>query len=189
MHRDRDAPGRASAVLSSSRHLARVMLALDVARTEVSAMLRFSKIVVGIDFSHPSLMALDQTVGLASQLGASVLLVHALEHPVITFPEETASDRGLPDRLACAQAALMAVMEDRASSGVTFEPVVRVGKAWQEIEYVADETGADLIVLGVSTHRRSVLRTLLGDNVTTTVVRTARTPVLTICSGPGERPS
>jgi nucleotide-binding universal stress UspA family protein len=145
-------------------------------------MLTLSKIVVGVDFSAPSLRALDETLELAGRLGASVVVVHALEHPVITFPEEMALESGLRERIASAEASLRSVLDDRADRGVTLEPVVRVGKAWQQLEGVAEEEGAGLIVLGGSTDPRSVLRTLLGDNVTTTVVRTAHTPVLTIRS-------
>jgi nucleotide-binding universal stress UspA family protein len=145
-------------------------------------MLTLSKIVVGIDFSAPSLRALDATLELAERVGASVLVVHALEHLVITFPEDMASEGSLRDRIAAAEATLHSLLDDHAHRGVPLEGVVRVGKAWQEIEEVAEAAGAGLIVLGVSSGERSVLRTLLGDNVTTTIVRTARTPVLTIRS-------
>ena len=148
-------------------------------------MLALKKIVVGVDFNPASLQALDHAIELAERLGARVLVVHALESPPILFPEDMAPDSALPGRIATAEAALRDVLVDRADRGVMLEPTVRVGKAWQQIEAVADETGADLIVLGAASDRRGVLRTLLGDNVTTTVVRTARKPVLTV-RGPEE---
>jgi nucleotide-binding universal stress UspA family protein len=56
--------------------------------------------------------------------------------------------------------------------------VVRQGSAWREIDDVAREMRADLIVLG--THgRRGVARVILGS-VAEKVVRTSPVPVLTV---------
>ena len=151
-------------------------------------MLNLSKIVVGVDFGAPSLAALDDAIELAARLGAKVLVVHAFEDTVVTFPEDMGADSGMRERLASAEATLRALLADRADRGVALEPSLRVGKAWQQIEAVAEEVGAGLIVLGAANDRRGVLRALLGDNVTTTVVRTAHTPVLTIRS-PEEAPT
>jgi nucleotide-binding universal stress UspA family protein len=148
-------------------------------------MLALKKIVVGVDFNPASLRALDHAIELAERLGARVLAVHALETPPILFPEDMPTDSSLQKRVATAEAALRDVLADRTDRGVLLEPTVRVGKAWQQIEAVADESGADLIVLGAASDGHGLLRTLLGDNVTTTVVRTARKPVLTI-RGPEE---
>ncbi len=145
-------------------------------------MLSLTKIVVGIDFNGPSLRALDHAIELASRLGARVFVVHAVDTPILTFPDDMGTDSGLPRRIAAAEAALRSVLADRTERGVTLEPVLRVGRAWQQIEAVADENGAGLIVLGATNEEHGALRTLLGDNVTTTVVRTAHKPVLTIRS-------
>jgi nucleotide-binding universal stress UspA family protein len=144
-------------------------------------MLSISRIVVGVDFTAPSLRALDDAIELAARVHASVIVVHVIERPAV-FPEELSSDVELPNRITAAEGALRAIIRERRDQHVALAPVLRVGKAWHEIEAVADEQDADLIVLGIATDRHGLLSTLLGDNVAATVVRTAHKPVLTIRS-------
>jgi nucleotide-binding universal stress UspA family protein len=146
-------------------------------------MMTISKILVPIDFSETSLKALDQAMELAATVGAMVIVMHAYEIPTMGLglvPEATfvasASDAG---RIASiAQSALRGVVDAHADRGVIIESVLREGPAWREIDAVAEEMGADLIVIG--THgRRGIVRALLGS-VADKVVRLAHRPVLTI---------
>jgi nucleotide-binding universal stress UspA family protein len=141
-------------------------------------------IVVGVDFTPHSLDALDDAIDLASQLGASIVAVHACDLPTaMAFPEQLSTvDPDLTQRaLEEASTRLQGVVRERADRGVAIESVLRFGKAWEQIEVVAEERDAGLIVVGAGSHR-GALRALLGQNVATTIVRTARTPVLAICS-------
>jgi nucleotide-binding universal stress UspA family protein len=140
-----------------------------------------SKILAPVDFSDASLRALDDAIDLAAKLGASVVVMHAYEIPVVGLLPEGAiiATAEQAARIASiAEDSLRETVESRANRGVKIESVLREGPAWQEIDAVADQIGADLIVLG--THgRRGILRALLG-NVAEKVVRTAHQPVLTI---------
>jgi len=142
---------------------------------------KIDKILVPVDFSEASLQALDDAIAWAAALGASVVVMHAYQLPVVGLLPAGAFMVGVDDgqRLAATvESALRGVVESRARPDVHVELIVRQGPAWQEIDRVAEEIGADLIVLG--THRRrGLVRALLGS-VAERVVRTAHAPVLTI---------
>jgi nucleotide-binding universal stress UspA family protein len=139
------------------------------------------KILVPVDFDEASLRAVDGAIDLAATLGASVVLMHAYEVPIVAlFPEGPLTSPAVDSaRLAENSAgALRALAEARAGRGVPVEIAVREGVPWQQIEEVADEVDADLIVMGTK-GRRGILRALFGS-VAEHVVRTAHQPVLTI---------
>jgi nucleotide-binding universal stress UspA family protein len=149
-------------------------------------MKKISKILVPIDFGEISLNALDDALDLALQLGAQVTVMHAYEIPMVgmlpegVFMATAAEAAGLASTAA---SGLRAAVESRASRGVKLESVLREGPAWREIDAVADEMGADLIIMG--THgRHGILHALLGS-VAEKVVRTARRPVLTVPAAAG----
>jgi nucleotide-binding universal stress UspA family protein len=144
------------------------------------------KILVPIDLGETSLRALDDAVDLAKALGATVIVMHAYEIPVVGFSDGallTSAD--VAGRIAtAAQTALEGAAKARADRGVKLETVLRSGIAWEEINAVAETSSADLIVIG--THgRRGLARALLGS-VAEKVVRTAAKPVLTIRGPAGE---
>jgi nucleotide-binding universal stress UspA family protein len=146
-------------------------------------MLRLTKILVPIDFSDTSLAALRESIELARSFGASLVVMHAYELPVMglgVVPEATyvlaSADA---DRIAAvAAAALVAVAREYADCGVPIEWLLREGPPWREIDVVAEHTGADLIVLGTRA-RRGFLHALFGG-VADRVVRSTHTPVLTL---------
>jgi nucleotide-binding universal stress UspA family protein len=144
-------------------------------------MKKISKILAPIDFTEASLHALDDAIDLAAKLEASVVVMHAYEIPVMGLLPEGAIIASAEEAArvsSSAETSLRLAVESRTNRGVKLESVLREGPAWQEIDAVADEIAADLIVMG--THgRRGILRALLG-NVVEKVVRTAHQPVLTI---------
>jgi nucleotide-binding universal stress UspA family protein len=149
------------------------------------SMLSFQRILVATDFSETSNRALDYAVGLAQKFGATVTLMHAYEIPVFGFPDGAMiATVDVASRIStAAQQALAAAAESRAASGVKIETTLRDGVAWEEVNRVAEEAGADLIVIG--THgRKGLARALLGS-VAENIIRTAKRPVLTI-HGPRE---
>jgi nucleotide-binding universal stress UspA family protein len=77
-----------------------------------------------------------------------------------------------------AQEALHRAVGDVKAKGVAVEGILRNGVPWEEINAVAEESKADMIVIG--THgRKGLARALLGS-VAENVIRTAKVPVLTI---------
>ena len=143
-------------------------------------MKRIQRIVVATDFSEIADQALDHAIDLAEQLGASVTLVHAYELPMYGFPDGaliTSAD--MAGRImAIAQEGLTASVERFRARGVPLRPVLRTGVPWEEINAVAADESADLIVVG--THgRRGLSRALLGS-VAERLIRTATRPVLVV---------
>jgi nucleotide-binding universal stress UspA family protein len=138
------------------------------------------QILVGTDFSETSLFALDHAVDLAARLGASVLVVHALEVPLYAYPD--AGMRRLADVdvpfLRAAEESLAAAVAARRSRGVPLEGIVRKGAPWKVIEAVAEERDAAYVVVG--THGRSALPRMLLGSVAERVVRTCNRPVLVV---------
>ncbi len=134
------------------------------------------------DFDETSELALDKAIELAGKLAAKIVVAHVYSLPVYTFPEGSSLIPSAEDaaRLAdAAQRSLDQVLERRrATPGVEISGVLRAGVPDEEICRLADEIGADMIVIG--THRRgAVARALLGS-VAQRVVRAAKVPVLTL---------
>ena len=143
-------------------------------------MLAIKKVLVPIDFTETSDKALDFAIDLAFKLDASVAVMHSYEIPVMGFPDGAlVATVDVATRIAdAARKGLDAAIQARASRGVQLTAILRDGVAWEEIRAVAEETHADLIVIG--THgRRGIARALLGS-VAENVIRTVKTPVLTI---------
>ncbi|AUX36681.1 MULTISPECIES: universal stress protein [Sorangium] len=134
------------------------------------------------DFDETSERALDTAIELARKLPAKVVVSHVYSVPVYTFPEGSSLIPSAEDasRLAeAAQRSLDQVLERRrAVTDVEISGTLRAGVPDEEICRLADEIGADMIVIGTHT-RGAVARALLGS-VAQRVVRTAKVPVLTI---------
>jgi nucleotide-binding universal stress UspA family protein len=149
-------------------------------------MKRLERIVVGTDFSDLAESAVDQAVELAELVGAAVTIVHAYELPMLSLPDgvvvstaEVAT--GLTENAA---KRLKASAERQKDSKVSIGTVLRMGAAWDELNAIAADEQADLIVVG--THgRRGVSRALIGS-VAERVVRTATVPVLVLHAAPAK---
>ncbi len=138
------------------------------------------RILVATDFTATSNLALDWAIELAAPLGASVTVMHAYEIPVIGFPDGALiATSEVAARLGeAARAALESAIEQRQGRGVALVGTLREGVPWEEINAVAEEIDADLIVIG--THgRRGIARALLGS-VAENVIRTSHRPVTTL---------
>lgn len=143
-------------------------------------MLNVHRIVVPVDFTETSETALDYAIELAKKFGSSITVLHAYEIPVFGFPDGAliATADVAANISSAAQQALGRMVDARQNTGVAVEAILRDGVAWEEINRVAEERKADLIVLG--THgRRGLARALLGS-VAENVIRTAKVPVLAL---------
>jgi nucleotide-binding universal stress UspA family protein len=140
----------------------------------------FKKILVPVDFDEPSQRALAYAVELAKPLGAEITILHAYELPYYGFPDGALiATAEMAGRILVGAQSAVAEMADRhENAGVAIKTLVREGPAPEEIDSVAKEIGADLVVMG--THGRRGLRRALLGSVTETVVRTSSRPVLTV---------
>jgi len=82
------------------------------------------------------------------------------------------------DALAEQGEAIVSAVADKVEGDVPVETAVLSGNAYERILEYAEETGADLLVMG--THGRTGVDRYLLGSVTEKVVRTADIPVLTV---------
>ena len=140
----------------------------------------FKRILVPTDFSVAATMALEVAVDLARKYGGTITLLHVHEVPLYPYPElGVLADIDLvtPVREA-AQKELARAFSALVARGVEARPQLACGVVWSEILWEAEQSRADLIVMG--THgRKGVMHALLGS-VAEKVVRTAPIPVLTV---------
>ena len=135
------------------------------------------RIVVPIDFSEPSLHALQFAALLAAQSGAALLPVYVAEHVVyfdetLAFPEHHVLEQ-MKEKLA-------QLAREQVSEEVPVFPHVEKGKPWAEIIRLAEQHEADLIVLG--THGRTGLQHWLLGSTAERVVQHSSCPVLVVPS-------
>jgi nucleotide-binding universal stress UspA family protein len=151
-------------------------------------MKRIQRIVVATDFSDIASHALDEAMDLAEQLGAKITLVHSYEIPVYGFPDGilVASSDVAASLTEGGQRGLEAAIAKRKSRPVEITPLLRCGPPWEEVNTVASDVNADLIVVG--THgRRGFARAMLGSTAER-IVRTATRSVMVVHGGQS-RPS
>lgn len=138
--------------------------------------LRFKSLLVPVDFSGPSLKALDYALGLAAEFGSQLRLLHVLEPSAVfnsDYPAYATWDRvavnGAKIRL---DALIHKKFGDLDSAGAD----VRLGRAYKIICAKARKEKTDLIILG--THGLTGLKRLFLGSTTEKVVRHAPCSVL-----------
>jgi nucleotide-binding universal stress UspA family protein len=149
----------------------------------------FVRILVPVDFSTHSEMAVRYATALAKQSGGSVELLHVLEHPVMS--DVWSSEVYVPDLpeirerlVADAEARLATYRESIRNEGVPTMTTVRSGQAAHVIVEYGTAAGSDLVVMG--THGRTGLPHLFMGSIAERVVRTAPCPILTVRATAGK---
>jgi nucleotide-binding universal stress UspA family protein len=137
--------------------------------------LRFTKILVPVDFSEASRKALPYAVSLAREFGAGLRLLHVVE-PSAYYPFDQAHSKTMEAQLTKRMSARLDLMLQSYTIDATTQ--VRVGSAFQEIVQEAADQNADLIVL--STHGHSGLKHVFLGSTAEGVVRHAACPVLVV---------
>jgi nucleotide-binding universal stress UspA family protein len=122
------------------------------------------------DFSEDSPRALEYALSLAMQYRAELSLLHVVE--------SARSEEGFEQQRENALASLQAGLPSEASDWATVVPVVRAGKAYQEIIQHAKDTASDLIVMGV--RGRNAVDLALFGSTTQRVVQLGPCPVLVV---------
>ena len=103
-----------------------------------------------------------------------------LEIPIIGFPDRAlVATADIATQIASAsRAGIDSACARRKGAKVKMNSILRDGVTWEEIDKVADEIGADLVVIGAD-GRRGIARALLGS-VAKNIIRTSHHPVLAI---------
>jgi|SRR5579864_277361 len=142
------------------------------------AQMKIKSILVPLDFSRPSMVALDYAAELARSFAATIHLLH------VSAPDEAAPTgaahlmRQAAESLMSAREKLAQTQEKHPSPFWPANSHVRSGEPYQEICNQAREVGADLIVLATRGH--SGLKRILLGSTAERVVRLAPCPVLIV---------
>ncbi len=141
------------------------------------------KILACIDFTPAADTVVDVVGGLASSSAGAIVLLHvAAPEPAFVGYDDEGGPRSREDRaeqLDHERARIDQQAAILAKRGVeTTETIMRIGATTDTILEVADEIGADVVVVG--RHRHGRLHDLLLGNTATEVVERSRRPVLII---------
>ena len=142
----------------------------------------FERILCGVDFSAPSLKAVEVALSIAQEGCAEITLLHVMEglppfqleaqgFDVKRYREVVEGDL---------KAQLKRVVPEGAKDWCKPSTLVVEGKPWQALLDVAADRRADLVVLGV--HGRNPLDVMLFGSTTHHVIRGASAPVWTVRS-------
>jgi nucleotide-binding universal stress UspA family protein len=139
-----------------------------------------NQILVPVDFSPPSVLAVNHGVAFARKLKARLTLLHVVTPwagQLYTLAGEAEQMR--KEREEWAQNMLPSLIgpEDQDDLDVRF--VVKAGAIENVIESFVHEGEADLVVMG--THGRGLFARLLLGSVTQALLRRLGVPVLTVC--------
>ncbi len=150
----------------------------------------YRKIVVPLDGSELAEEAFREAVPLARAFGAELVLVGVLDLTAGMY--DVYAEAFDPVDLRTQLEKFLTGALDRArerveAEGVKARSVFRVGVPHEEIAAVAEEEGADLVVM--TTHGRKGLSHLLLGSVTEKVIRTAPCPVLVVRPREGSKDS
>ena len=149
------------------------------------------RIVVPVDFSGPSEVALRCATAFAARLGGKIALVHVIE-PGRVVGELSESDTRMTEIQRLVEEELCSLasrcsLADRSGEPALFDEVeVRTGRPFQQIGQAASELGGDLIV--ISTHGYTGLEYVLLGGTAERVIRHAPCPVLVVRRQDGRAP-
>jgi nucleotide-binding universal stress UspA family protein len=136
----------------------------------------FETILLAVDGSQSSDVATQTAIGFAAKTGASVEVVHVREHDVIVSKAGSGPDLETREE---AGVLLSGVVDKLKDAGLTAHGTVRqatTSRVAHEIIAVADEAGADLIVVG--NRGLSSFSGMLLGSVSNKLVHLAGRPVL-----------
>jgi nucleotide-binding universal stress UspA family protein len=142
--------------------------------------MRIAKVLVPVDFSPPSTVAVNHAVLLARRFRAKLTLLHVIEPStalMYTFPiESEAAERQRCER---AERMLSAMLGSEDQDDLDLETAVAVGNIPTEIATAVHEQHADIVVMG--THGRGLVGRWLIGSVTQSLLRKIDVPILTVC--------
>ncbi|MBN4072241.1 universal stress protein [Flavobacteriales bacterium AH-315-E23] len=132
-------------------------------------------ILVPIDFTDITIVALDQAVNLAKVIGAEVTLVNVAEDHGLFNKYISSSESG--DYKKETEKKLKNLVSDRSDSGVAMHTMQAHGKIYAKINEIAEMINATLILMGTSGSLG--LMKFIGSN-TLRVIRESKIPVISI---------
>jgi nucleotide-binding universal stress UspA family protein len=137
------------------------------------------KILIPVDFSEHSEYALKTAAKLAKKHNTSLVVLHmlGLSEAVLTKQESQAMPQAI-FYMKLAERHFNEFLDKEYLKGIEIETTVKNYKHFQEVNDVAKDFNADLIVMG--SHGASGLKEVFVGSNTEKVVRTASVPVLVV---------
>lgn len=141
------------------------------------------KIIVPVDFSEHSEYALETAAIFARKLNLEIIAVHMLEMPagLLTTTGDFEQIKNV-FHLNLAQKKFEEFLEKDYLEGLKVSPIVKHFKVFKEVNDVAKEQDADLIIMG--SHGASGFKEIFVGSNTEKVVRFAEIPVLVVKQNP-----
>ena len=136
-------------------------------------------VLVPVDFSPPSRLAVDYAVSLARKFRAKLTLMHVVESPSALaqlFQSENAEVKIAPSDQALLMLSSLVAAEDQ--DDLDLRTVLKSGNIKDEIIATITEQQADVVVMG--THGRAFFGRLVIGSVTEAILRKVSIPVLTV---------
>jgi len=139
------------------------------------------RIVVAADGSPASSQGLEQVADLAPRIGAEVVVVFVRHVPSAAMVAPAMADSSVMEALDQQEAEVKTeVLRLLGGKAVLWDFVVRSGSPGEEIVQVADESNADLVVVG--SNRHSSLHNLVLGSTAAYLATHTRAPVLVMRS-------
>jgi nucleotide-binding universal stress UspA family protein len=137
-----------------------------------------NSILVPLDFSEQSLIALGQAQSLARISRADLVLMHVIEDPFFSMPlfNRSASEAKAVEKKVQAELTKQA-KGIHEKTGIRVDTLVANGKVYEEVQKAAKRLKTRMILMG--TNGRSGIRKFIGSNALR-LVREAPCPVITI---------
>ena len=132
----------------------------------------FKTILCPVDLERASLAALDLVRPIAEFNDSMIYILHVIA-PRLPGPLEP-----MPDWEKTAALKLENAARERLGDTLRYQVLIREGEPAATVEKVADEVGAQLLVM--TTHGHKGLNRVLLGSVTERVVRESPRPVLTV---------
>ncbi|KAF7962710.1 universal stress protein UspA [Cupriavidus sp. UYMU48A] len=144
----------------------------------------YKKILVAVDGSHCSDLALDHAIGLAAICDAELQLVHVIDNGYLKYDMGYVDLTDLRSGLIQGGEDLLAQAQEKAKAAhvrcqtVMIDEIVAMGDIAHQIRQLVEDSAAELVVLG--THGRHGVSRLLLGSVAESLVRQCPVPVLLV---------
>ncbi|MDO6490623.1 MAG: universal stress protein [Cellulophaga sp.] len=136
------------------------------------------KIIVPVDFSDQSSYALEVAASLAKTHSAEIIILHMLELNSVMISSEGMPQEQVVFLLKLTEKRLNEFLDKPFLKDITVTPIIKHYKVFSEVNEVAEDHKADLIVMG--SHGVDGLEEIFIGSNTERVVRNANIPVLII---------
>jgi nucleotide-binding universal stress UspA family protein len=142
--------------------------------------MNIKNVLVPVDFSPPSMLAVNYGVSLARKFQAKLTLMHVVELPsALAHPFAAEGARIEKEHREGAMRMLSALLAPEDQDDLDLRIVMKSGEIKDEIISTIAERHADIAVMG--THGRGLFGRWLIGSVTQGILRKVSIPILTIC--------